>query len=69
MKVLGIIQHQKVNVMNEQQSLIEVIKSIIPELVKQAPSVIVLIIILLHQQQQINLLLEKCIVITQSMPK
>jgi hypothetical protein len=46
----------------------ETIAAMLPELIRQAPAVVVLVIILVHQQQQINLLLEKCIVITQALP-
>lgn len=48
---------------NEENTVMGIIKSLLPELVKQMPVVIVLIIILIHQQQQINMLLEKCILV------
>lgn len=46
----------------------QLLETIMPRLLENAPAVVVLIIILLHQQQQINMLLEKCIVITQFTP-
>jgi hypothetical protein len=46
----------------------DLLETMLPELLRQAPSVVVLVVILLHQQQQINMLLEKCIVITQALP-
>lgn len=46
----------------------DVLRSLLPKLIENAPAIVVLLIILVHQQQQINLLLEKCIVISRQFP-
>lgn len=43
----------------------QIFESILPKILENAPAVVVLVVILMHQQQQINMLLEKCIVISQ----
>lgn len=45
-----------------------ILKTLLPRLIENAPAIVVLLIILVHQQQQINMLLEKCIVVSQMLP-
>jgi len=50
------------------KTLSNLAETMLPELIKQMPVVIVLVIILMHQQQQINMLLDKCILVIQTVP-
>ena len=46
-----------------EEAVMELVKSMLPKLVDNAPAIVVLLIILVHQQQQINMLLERCLAV------